>query len=177
QPTEEDFKRTPLLVSHNRVSGALEWLKLNHQDYHDIDISYENIRSYPETSPPVTVSYHKETDNKEELSKSLHDTGEEEGSTSRPCPLVVHGVTGSQLHTQTMKSLKATALKHLLSGGKIMAVGHAENPESLYNNPHLYPQMFPWLFPYGLGGIGNTNYYKKISETAHKHCLLMYYDK
>ncbi|KZT18001.1 hypothetical protein NEOLEDRAFT_1042070, partial [Neolentinus lepideus HHB14362 ss-1] len=47
QPTENDFKRTPLLVSHKRVSAALEWLKLNHEGYFDIDISYDNIKSYP----------------------------------------------------------------------------------------------------------------------------------
>jgi hypothetical protein len=33
--------------------------------------------------------------------------------------------------------------------------------------------MFPWLFPYGLGGIGSTS----LSESAHKKFLLMYHDK
>ncbi|KZT15076.1 hypothetical protein NEOLEDRAFT_1082060 [Neolentinus lepideus HHB14362 ss-1] len=69
------------------------------------------------------------------------------------------------------------AIKHLTSAGKVMAVGHAEEPESLYNNTQLHPQMFPWLFPYGLGGLCNANGYKSIVEKLHKHQLLMYHDK
>lgn len=33
--------------------------------------------------------------------------------------------------------------------------------------------MFPWLFPYGLGGIGSTT----LSDKEHKRHLLMYHDK
>jgi len=36
QPTEEDFKRTPFLVCREKVSKALDWLKLNHSDYWDL---------------------------------------------------------------------------------------------------------------------------------------------
>ena len=37
--------------------------------------------------------------------------------------------------------------------------------------------MFPWLFPYGFGGIGQACLKNKISEIEHKHQLLMYHDK
>ncbi|KZT22537.1 hypothetical protein NEOLEDRAFT_1157681 [Neolentinus lepideus HHB14362 ss-1] len=141
QPTDEELKRTPSL------------------DYFDINISYDNLKSYKDNMPPVVISYHPQVKGNDTLGKSLHDDGEDEGTNSGPCPLV------------------AIAIKHLTSGGKIMAVGHAEHPESIYNNPHLYPQMFPWLFPYGFGGIGHSNYYQKISEIAHKQHLLMYHDK
>ena len=39
------------------------------------------------------------------------------------------------------------------------------------------PAMLPWLFPYGLGGIGNDMIPHKISTMAHKRLLLMYHDK
>ncbi|KAH9946849.1 hypothetical protein B0H21DRAFT_778852 [Amylocystis lapponica] len=68
-------------------------------------------------------------------------------------------------------------VQHFKQGGKILSVGHAEEPESLYNNPQLYPQMFPWLFPYGLGGLGNTRGFRKISDRERKRQLLMYHDK
>ncbi|TFK59780.1 hypothetical protein BDN72DRAFT_943335, partial [Pluteus cervinus] len=44
------------------------------------------------------------------------------------------------------------------------------------HNPQLYPSMFPWLFPYGYGGLGTP---KKIpiSDAEHKRHLLMYHDK
>ena len=60
--------------------------------------------------------------------------------------------------------MKAIALKHLTDNKKIIAVGHHKNPESIYNNPQLFPQMMPWLFPYGLGGIGNKLQKGHISD-------------
>ncbi|KAI0055029.1 hypothetical protein BV25DRAFT_1784390, partial [Artomyces pyxidatus] len=71
----------------------------------------------------------------------------------------------------------AVAMRHLLDDGKVLGLGHAEEPQSLYNNPQLYPQAFPWLFPYGLGGLSNENGFKKIGEAMRKKMLLMYYDK
>jgi hypothetical protein len=37
--------------------------------------------------------------------------------------------------------------------------------------------MFPWLFPYDFGGIGQNCHFVKISETTQKKKLLMYHDK
>lgn len=37
--------------------------------------------------------------------------------------------------------------------------------------------MFPWLFPYGLGGISQPSLKHKLSEIDYKYCLLLYYDK
>lgn len=47
----------------------------------------------------------------------------------------------------------------------------------MYGNPQLYPQMFPHLFSYGLGGLSNARGYTPNSEKAHKKHLLMYHDK
>jgi hypothetical protein len=38
-PTQEDFERTPMLVKRDKVLAALEWLKLNHEGYSDLEIS------------------------------------------------------------------------------------------------------------------------------------------
>jgi len=78
---------------------------------------------------------------------------------------------------KSLKALKAIALKHLTDNGKILAIGHEKNPESIYNNPQLFPQMMPWLFPYGLGGIGNSLQKYKSADITHKRHLLLYYDK
>ena len=48
KPTKADFQRTPLLVRRLKVSKALHWLKLNHVDYYDCEISDKNLASYPE---------------------------------------------------------------------------------------------------------------------------------
>jgi len=57
QPTEQDFARTPFLVRREKVSRALEWLKLNHADYKDLEISQANLELYPLSSVPVKVGY------------------------------------------------------------------------------------------------------------------------
>ena len=53
QPTEDAFKWTPMLVCQNKVALALEWLKLNHCDYADLEISKENLEQYPLNNIPV----------------------------------------------------------------------------------------------------------------------------
>ena len=173
KPTPEDFTRTPLLVRRNAVANALEWLKLNHSDYSDIEISYDNLAQYSEHDPPVSVEYRKSLENKYPENTSVFDDENEDGTVEGDCPFVVHGLTGENLDTMTNARLKGIALSYLNNGGKLLAVGHSEKPESIYNNPQYYPQMFPWLFPYGLGGIGSTH----LSETAHRRFLLMYHDK
>ena len=173
RPTQKDFERTPLLVRRNAVAKALEWLKLNHADYKDIDISYDNLAQYPEDDPPVTVEFRQSDTNKYPENTSVFDDEKEDGTQDGECPFVVHGLTGENLDTMTSSKLKGLAMSYLNNGGKMLAVGHSSQLASIYNNPQYYPQMFPWLFPYGVGGIGSTSF----PDTTHKRFLLMYHDK
>jgi Helitron helicase-like domain at N-terminus/PIF1-like helicase len=173
KPTPEDLKRTPFLVSRNHVAKALEWLKLNHSDYADIEISDKNLGQYDENSPPVSIEYRESNTNKVAEGTSVFDKEIEDGTEEGECSFSVHGLTGESLDTMTSNAIKAMALRHLNIGGKMLAVGHSDKFESMWNNPQLYPQMFPWLFPYGLGGIGTTD----LSDKEHKRHLLMYHDK
>ncbi|KAJ7847262.1 hypothetical protein B0H14DRAFT_2357224 [Mycena olivaceomarginata] len=47
--------------------------------------------------------------------------------------------------------------------------GACGDAELTWKNVQLYPEMFPWLFPYGLGGIGHPSHKKQFSEAKHKH--------
>ena len=80
KPTKSDFERTPLLVRHKKVAAALEWLRLNHCDYFDLEISYENLKEYPENSPPVVVDYRESSSNKDPESTAINDIEEETGT-------------------------------------------------------------------------------------------------
>ena len=173
KPTSEDFARTPFLVRRNAVINALNWLKLNHADYADIEVSEKNMKQYQEDMPPVSVEYRESLSNKVPEGTSVFDQAEEEGTEQGDCAFTVHGLTGEILQTMSPNALKALALRHLNSNRKMLAVGHSDRPQSMWNNPQLYPQMFPWLFPYGLGGIGASS----ISHKEHKRHLLMYHDK
>jgi hypothetical protein len=177
QPTKIDFERTPLLVRKNRVRDALEWLKLNHADYYDLEISQRNLDEYPEDVPYVAFDYRQSFTNKDPESTAVYDNEVEEGTETGKCPFVVHGLTGEEYSTKSVKALKTIALRHLMSNQKILAIGHHEEIESIYENPQLFPQMMPWLFSYGLGGIGNVFQLGKTSGIAHKRHLLMYHDK
>src|SRR5580700_4950804 len=70
-------------------------------------------------------------------------------------------------------------MKHLTEDkGGVLAISHDKKMQSIFDNPQLYPMMFPHLFPYGLGGIGSINKDKiRISDIMHKRKLLMYHDK
>ena len=103
-------------------------IKLNHIDYFDCEISDRNLASYPEEGPPVVVDYHPSCSNKNPESTSVHDIEEEDGTTECSCPFIVHGLTGEEFSTKTMKTIKAIVLQHLTSEGKILAIGHAEIP-------------------------------------------------
>ena len=174
-PSEKEFKRTPLLVRRKNVADALEWLKLNHVDYADLDISYEELNRYPEDVPPVSIHFQQSMTNKVEEGTSVFDDAPDDGVEEGDCPFVVHGLTGDQLTTKSASALKGIALRHWNSRGAALAISHDASPQSIYKNPSLYPQIFPWLFPYGLGGIGSSNL--QLSDQAHKRYLLMYHDK
>jgi len=177
RPTIEDFKRTPLLVRRQKVGAALEWLKLNHIGYMNLTVSYQNLNSYPEDGPPVVVDYRQSSGERDAEGIAQNDNDLEDGASSGPCPFVVHSLTGEQLVTKSLKTLIAIAIDHMEKNRKVLAIGHDQQPQSIYHNPSLYPKMFPWLFPYGLGGIGSAAHKGKISTMTHKGHLLMYHDK
>jgi hypothetical protein len=129
-------------------------LKLNHIDYQDIKYSEDNLHKYPENRTPVVINYRQSILNRDKEAMSVHDNEEEEGVESGDCSFVVHDLTGEEFSAMTLETIKARALEHHTKDGKIAFVGHAPQPESIYNNPQLFPSMMPWLFPYGLGGIG-----------------------
>ena len=99
-----------------KVSKALHWLKLNHIDYFDSEISDRNLASYTEEGPPVVVDYHPSNSNKNPGSTSVHDIEEEDGTTEGSCPFIVHGLKGEEFSAKTMKTIKAIALQHLAIG-------------------------------------------------------------
>jgi hypothetical protein len=173
KPTREELQRTPLLVQRKVVAHALEWLKLNHLDYADLTISYDELAKYPEDVPLVTVEFKQAQTNKVPEGTSTFDQAMDDRVEEGNCPFVVHGITGEQLSTKTVEALKGIALKHWNNCGAAISVGQSGTAQSIFYNLNLYPQIFPWLFPYGYGGIGTT----KLSDKAHKKFLLMYHDK
>ena len=142
QPTKADFEQTPLLVRHKKVSEALEWLKLNHIDYFDIEISYDNLKAYPEDAPPVLVDYRSSTSNKNPEATAVNDMEEEAGTETGKCPFIVHGLTGEEYSTKSLKALKAIALKHITDNGSVLAIGYKRNQNQSTEILNYFPKCY-----------------------------------
>ncbi|KAE9409074.1 hypothetical protein BT96DRAFT_807437 [Gymnopus androsaceus JB14] len=129
QPTEEDLKRTPLLVQHKKIKYALDWLKLNHVDYYDIEISIENLNQYKDEGVSFEYEYQETESNKDSLTSAVNENSEEEEWTlTGPCPYCVHGLTAESFECLNPSQVRAVALKHLRKKEKILYVGHDETP-------------------------------------------------
>ena len=133
KPTSEDFSRTPFLVRRNAVIAALKWLKLNHADYAKIKISQKQMDQYDEDMPPVSIEYRESVTNKVPEGKSVFDQEEEEGTEEGECAFAVHGLTGETLNSMSPNAMKVLALRHLNNNGKVLAVGHSDKLESMWN--------------------------------------------
>ena len=80
---------------------------------------------------------------------SVFDTEPEDGTDSGKCSFTVHGLTGDMLDTMTTNTIKEMALHHLNNEGKILAIGHSKNFESMWNNPQLcFPGFSLWYGRY-----------------------------
>ncbi|KAJ3544805.1 hypothetical protein NMY22_g2652 [Coprinellus aureogranulatus] len=178
-PGDEILKRTPMLVRRNAVAAALEWLKLNHSAYADLAIDYDTLESYPLSGVPVDIVFSKSVNGTNTIvsATSIHETEEEQGTETGPCPFKINGLIGDRLSDLTAAARSSVAAYHLRTGGHILTIGHAEEPETMYDNPALYPSIFPWLFPYGAGGFGTARVHGIVSETKHKRWLLLHHDK
>ncbi|TFK31823.1 hypothetical protein BDQ12DRAFT_701429 [Crucibulum laeve] len=127
--------------------------KLNHADYSDLEISNKNLESYPLKDVSVLVDYCHITNGINPAAMAMHDDIEDS----------IHGLTGTEYSSLSLQALKAKAFQHLESKGKMLGIGHKE--------------IFPWLFPYGFGGIGQQKLQGIVSEEAHKKHLLLYHNK
>ena len=165
-PTNEMHKRLPSFVRRNKVRRALEWLKLNHEDYSDLEISYENLEQYPESGPPVIEDYRPDWVDNELENKASYEVEDWSSVEEGKCPLIVHTLTLDKMMAPDIdfKTLQMAAKAHLLQGGRALAIGRSADPESIYGNPQMYPEVFPWLFPFGLDGICNKNGYSFIGD-------------
>lgn len=175
KPTREDIKCTPFIVRHDVVMRALHWLRLNHLDYYNIEISQAALQEYPEDEQPVGIVYReRDTDSGENL--AVNQTEIDHAVESGECSFVVHGLCGSEFADMTFDQKLRYAVRYFDNGGKALYYGHNRRPQSIYHNPTLFPGMFPWIFPYGLGGFENEFIVTRLRRGEHIRTLLHHGD-
>ncbi|CAG8587014.1 13678_t:CDS:1, partial [Acaulospora colombiana] len=181
-PDASLFERTPLLIRRSRVRRALEWLILNHDDYADISLSMQNLNMYQENQPPVCVlsrvSERIEPVPPEAQGINFDPNTYADGwRGTESCEFAVSGLTEAEYDSLSYDLLKAKSMQHLKNGGRILAIGHEETPQSLYHNPQLFPSLFPWLYPYGKGGFNSPLQRIRMSAQAQCRDRLLYGDR
>ncbi|KAI9059278.1 hypothetical protein FKP32DRAFT_1542833, partial [Trametes sanguinea] len=128
KPTLDDLGRTPLLVRHDVVLRALEWLKLNHPEYYNIEISRENMDQYPVDEPPVGVVYRqKGNEGGEDL--AVYQDEDDAGVQSGQCSFIVHGLCGTEFADMSYDQKIRYAVRYFDSGGKALYYGHEKQPQ------------------------------------------------
>ncbi|KAH9899681.1 hypothetical protein C8Q73DRAFT_743563 [Cubamyces lactineus] len=155
KPTSKEFRRTPFIIRRHAVARALQWLILNHPDYEHVGILYDLLEQYPEDEPPVCVIYRYGVEECPPESQPSCGDRDNQGLVGDACTFSVQGLSEDAYISMSRNERIATAIKHFDEGGGALAYGHRSEPTSIFGDPQLYPRMFPWLYPYGLGGFDN----------------------
>lgn len=160
-------KAKPLYVRREKVRAALVWLKHHNFLYSYICIDEDVIRTLPENDIlPVNVQVLPPS-RSQDILLSRYDQSQppapEDGliSDNQGVPpacvqsptfdsVVIADVNGRA----SSNELRAAAIRHIKSkGGGYVEVPHDPSPVNEFNNPTLFPMMYPTLFPYGIGGF------------------------
>lgn len=107
----------------------------------------------------------------------VYDGQQLHATSDGPASFVVHTVSASDLARLSYDAKIALAIRHFDAGNGVLAYGHDEHPQTIFHNTELYPSMFPWLYPYGLGGFENVNITVRLDRSAHIRTLLMHADR
>ncbi|KIO18010.1 hypothetical protein M407DRAFT_84394, partial [Tulasnella calospora MUT 4182] len=143
---EEIQKMTPLLARRRVVWELLTWLKDNHSGYKDVTLSTANLDAllpFDDPSVPngVFLSHLPSAPRDAESSGYSNETDEPVVGDKIPTP--VSGVIAQSIEGLTIRENKALAIKHWKAGGGAFSVPHSQAPVSEYDNPSLFPCMFP----------------------------------
>ncbi|KAJ6457421.1 hypothetical protein C8R47DRAFT_1247323, partial [Mycena vitilis] len=187
-PTEEWLKNKakPLIVRKERVMKALAWLKIHNHLYHDVLIDPKILADQPdEFIPPfeiqhiipnagidsTTSDYVPGSSAPPNLPEKIPDL---QDLLRPPVPtpaqfqsVVVTDVDGNA----PSHELRAAALKHMgKAGNNYIEIPHDAKAVNEFNNPHLFPMIYPTLFPYGLGGLEDSTRFTPLGFKRHvKH--------
>jgi hypothetical protein len=171
-------KASPLLIRRERVRNALEWLVEHNSLYKDIEIDRGLLDGLEdEQILPVHIQ-HVVPDHSDDVVTSRYDgpsvASEEhyhrDNVASSKVSFTNVVVTDVDAHAPA-NELRAAALRHIkLHGGGYIEIPHGPRPVNEFFNPHLFPMIYPTLFPYGLGGFEDPVRTTKISIKKHvKH--------
>ncbi|KAJ6451244.1 hypothetical protein C8R47DRAFT_951790, partial [Mycena vitilis] len=175
-PTPEWLKEraTPLCVRKERVQNALTWLKIHNHLYLDVVIDNAAIEEIPDDAILPFHIQHIIPNAGIDVTTSDYIPGSSQPPIFNPPPssipfqsVVVADVDGNAPSSE----LRSAALAHMKRpGSNYIELPHDPNPANEFNNPSLFPMMYPTLFPYGIGGLEDCHRPSRLSFKRHiKH--------
>ena len=170
----------PLAVRANKVRRALLWLKNHNALYHNVPINESTLSSLPSDGIlPFHVEYMESSCNQHSLTSSYDNMRTINADDNCPTEIPFERLVISDVEGHiTSGDLRLAAVNHVRKNhGSFLTVPHGSVPENEFDNPSLFPRMFPTLFPYGIGGFEDGNRKYNISFKHHVKHLLNLHDK
>ncbi|KDQ13896.1 hypothetical protein BOTBODRAFT_55879 [Botryobasidium botryosum FD-172 SS1] len=163
KPTKEWLKEKakPLVVRREKVRAALSWLKIHNPLYKDITINHEVLNTLEDNGIlPFEIEHQLPQGSGDETTASYDPNSDSEFES-----VVVTDVNGNA----SSHDMRAAAVRHIKNGGSYLSMPHGQMPANEFFNIHLFPMIYPTLFPYGIGGFEDKRRKGKSSLSMKRH--------
>ena len=140
-------KAKPLVVHHEQVRRALEWLQLHSPLYADIEIDYPALVSFPEDDVlPYHIEHLQPTSSEEQNAlTSWYEQPEDHSESNDSGDTVFENIVVTDIDgNASSNQLQAAAMRHIKEkGGGYIQIPHDSKPVNEFFNPDLFPTSFP----------------------------------
>lgn len=193
-PSERDLEE-PFYVRRDKVWRFLQWLKENNELYMDLALDPEVMKLYPSEGilpglmnriihHEISAEDARDIYEEETAGISGHPSNELHGPRSDPTKQGVFldrtGVSDASLSGLPGRFSISAAMRNIIphksdqekSIFPDLMIHRRASALGEYNNPTLFPGMYPTLFPYGIGGFEEYNRPTRLSfESQAKYFL------
>ena len=177
-PDEQWLKEhaKPLVIRPAKIRKALIWLRDHNRLYKDIEIDEKVLQDMDDCCvPPYNIEVIP-PNIADDARTSRYDTSDlfiPDTLPTEATEVVWQNVVISNVDASAPSNeLRAAAMRHVKKGGGYLQIPHEPSPVNEFNNPDLFPLMYPTLYPYGIGGFDDRDRSVKLSMKRHvKHLL------
>jgi len=161
-------KAKPLSVRREKVRAALIWLKEHNRLYKDIIINHGMLNQLDDRHIlPFHIEHVLPSAASDVLTSRYDASGSIESQVEFPenADTLFQNVVITDVDAHAPSNeLRAAAIRHVKKkGGGYLEIPHDPVPVNEFCNPHLFPMIYPTLFPYGLGGFEDRKRQSKLS--------------
>ncbi|KAK1234937.1 hypothetical protein PQX77_001853, partial [Marasmius sp. AFHP31] len=175
-------ERNIFRIRRHKVMRFLLWLSHHNSAYRDVSISPENLALYPDdgTFPGLEDSVIRDEAKGPAEGVGFEDHVSDEfveRATTADVFLEKLGIYDPENDVMSGRAIMASAVRSLLprnfkSRVPDLFVAESNLPVPEYNNPDLFPGMYPTLFPYGTGGLEDKRRQPSLGFQSHAEYLL-----